>query len=311
MPTPLSPICQKIQNQINSLDQERKSLQAELQEAAPGQKSGLASQIKALNTKITAKKKELADCVKKNPYVPPPDPPKPPKPKCAAEEQAVAKLQSALSKEIQNAVKDLQADLHGASPGQKAAIVAEIKQITADIKKNSATAKKLAAARKAFIACLDINHLLHALDATFKGTATLTTSNSNAKGPFNQGVNIGLHFSVRDHKDISITSFPKVSVTYDVGFPVGEVTTTVTMNSGSGTFNKSTNKITLNLNLAFKHSTSLAGDSTVAITLKTDSALDAAGKITVSGSSKFQGGYLDGDTCSLTVKGTISPRPGK
>jgi hypothetical protein len=309
MPTPLSPICQKIQNQINSLDQERKSLQEELQEAAPGQKSALASQIKALNTKITAKKTELAACVKKNPYVPPPPPPPKPKPKCAAEEQAVAKLQSALAKEIHNAVADLQAELHSAAPGQKPFIVAQIKQITADIKKNSATGKKLAAARKEFTACLDKNGLLHELSATFKGTATLKTSNSKAKGPFNQDVSIGLRFSVRDHKEVSITSFPKISVKYDT--PVGEVTTTVTMNSGSGTFNKSTNKITLDLNLFFHHSTSLAGDSTLVITLKTDSVLDAAGKITVSGSSKFQGGYLDGDTCSLTVKGTISPRPGK
>ncbi len=309
MPTPLSPICQKIQNQINSLDQEKKSLQEELQEAAPGQKSALASQIKALNTKITAKKAELATCVKKNPYVPPPPPPPPPKLKCTAEEQAVAKLQAALSKEIHNAVKDLQEELHSAAPGQKPFIVGQIKQITADITKNSATGKKLTAAKKAFNACLDVEGLLHLLSATFKGTATLTTSNSNAKGPFNKNVNIGLRFSVRDHKDVSITSFPKISVSYDT--PVGEVTTSVTMNSGSGTFNKSTNKITLNLNLAFKHSTALAGDSTLAITLKTDSPLDAAGKITVSGSSKFKDGYLDGDTCTLSVKGTISPRPGK
>lgn len=311
MPTPLSPICQKIQNQINSLDQERKSLQAELQEAAPGQKSSLASQIKALNTKITAKKKELAECVKKNPYVPPPPPPPKPKPKCAAEEEAVAKLQAALTKEIHNAVKDLQEELHSAAPGQKPAIVAEIKKITADIKKNSATGKKLTAAKKAFNACLDKEGLLHALDATFSGKATLTTSNSNAKGPFKQDVNISLHFSVRDHKDVSITNFPKISVTYDTGSIVGTVTTTVTMNSGSGTFNKSTNKITLNLSLAFKHSTSLAGDSTLDIKLNTDSPLDAAGNITVSGSSKFKGGYLDGDTCTLSVKGKISPRPGK
>jgi hypothetical protein len=309
MPTQLSPICQKIQNQINSLDQERKSLQAELQEAAPGQKSALASQIKALNTKITAKKKELADCVKKNPYVPPPPPPPPPKAKCTAEEQAVAKLQAALSKEIHNAVADLQEELHHAAPGEKPFIVGQIKQITADITKNSATGKKLAAAKKAFAKCLTDNGLLPALNATFKGTATLTTSNSNAKGPFNQSVNIGLRFSVRDHKDVSITSFPKISVKYDT--PIGQVTTTVTMNSGSGTFNKSTNKITLNLSLAFKHSTAFAGDSTLAIKLNTDSALDAAGKITVSGSSKFKDGYLDGDTCTLSVKGTISPRPGK
>lgn len=306
MPTPLSPVCQKIQNQINSLRQEQKSLQEELQQAAPGQKSALASQIKKLGTQLTAKNKELQDCIKKNPYVPPP----PPKPlPCSTEEQQIAKLQAALSKEIHNAVADLQEELKTAAPGQKSAIAGQIKQITADIKKNSATAKKLAAARKAFSDCLDKNKLLPELLASFKGKATLTTNNSKAKGPFHKDVNIGLKFRVRDHKEVTITSFPKISVTYDVGFPVGEVTTSVTMETGSGTYSPTTKKITLNLNLFFHHSTSLAGDSTFNVKLTTDSPLDAKGNITVSGSSKFNGGYLDGNTGSLSVKGTISPLP--
>jgi gas vesicle protein len=304
MPTPLSPICQKIQNQLNSLKQEQKSLQDELKEASPGQKSGIASQIKALAPKIAAKTKELQECIKKNPYVPPPEPKANP---CLPLAKEVAKLQSALNKEIHEAVKDLQADLHSASPGQKPAIVAEIKAITADIKKNSATGKKLAAKKKEYNKCIIDNGGQVALSATFTGTATLKTSNSNAKGPFNKNVNIGLFFSVWDRKDISITSFPKISVTYDT--PIGKVTTTVTMNSGSGTFNSAQNRISLDLVLAFHHSTNLAGDSTLTIALNTDSPLTAAGNITVSGSSKFKGGYLDGDTCWLTVKGKISPHP--
>lgn len=309
MATPLSPICQKIQNQIDSLKQEKKSLQAELQDASPGQKSALAKKIKALDPQITAKNTALQACIKKNPYVPPP-PPKGTKP-CASLKKEVATLKAALRKQIHDAVADLQEDLKHASPGQKPAIAKEIKQITADITKNSPTGKKLAAKQKEYDKCVIDSGGALAVNATFTGTATMKTSNSKASGPFNQKISIGLYFSEADTKteprDVEITSFPSIPVTYDT--PIGEVTTTVSKQSGSGSFNPKTNKITLDLGLLFKHSTILAGESTLAITLKTESPLTAKGNITVSGSSKFQGGYLGGDTCWLTVKGTISPHP--
>lgn len=306
MSSQLSPTCQKIENVIKGLEQERKSLQDELQHAAPGEKSSLASQIKALNAQITKKNKELADCVKKNPFIPPPKPKPNP---CKSIAQEVTDLAQALEKEVQAAIADLQKELKSAAPGEKPSIAAQIKVEAAAVRKNSPTAKKLAAKRKEYSACIIKNGGLMALDATFKGTATMTTSNSHAPGPFKQSVNLGLAFSDWDHRDIWITSFPPISVTYDTGTVVGTVTTTVSMNSGAGTFDPTTNTITLKLSLFFHHSTSLAGDSTLDITLSTTSLLDAAGKITVGGGATFKDGYLGGDSCWLTVTGTISPHP--
>jgi hypothetical protein len=37
--------------------------------------------------------------------------------------------------------------------------------------------------------------------------------------------------------------------------------------------------------------------------------LSGSGKIDLIGGAPFKGGYLDGNECSLEVKGTISPLP--
>lgn len=307
MSTQYSPVCQQIANQIAGLQKEKQSISLELQHAAPGEKPFLVSQIKELNGQIASKQKALDECVKKNPYVPPPKPKPNP---CKPIADQIAKLTAALNKEVQAAVANLQKQLQQAAPGEKPALAAEIKQTSAEVRKNSPTAKKIAALQKDYADCLKKNGGLTALDATFKGTATMQTSNSDAPGPFKQNVNIGLHFSDWDRRDISVTSFPPISVTFDVGFPVGEVTTTVSLQGiASGKFDPVANTITLNLSLFFHHSTSLAGDSTLDLVLNTDSPLDAAGKITVSGTSTFKDGYLGGDTCWMTVAGTISPHP--
>lgn len=301
----LSPTCQKIKTQLDSLKGEKKDLQADLQEAAPGGKSALVKQIKALDPKINAKQKELDECVKKHPYTPP----APPKPNpCLNLKKELDKLEAALRKEIQQAVAPLQADLHEAPPGQKSAIVKQIKEAREEVQKNSPTAKKIAAQKKAYNDCLTANGGKLELQATFKGQATLTTSNSDAPGPFKQGVNIGLRFSAWDHRQVSITSFPPITVgPYDT--PVGDVKTTVSFIGGGGTFSPETNSITLTLSLFFHHSTDFAGDSRLDITLNTTSAITASGKIKVQGASEFKDGFLDGDTCWLTVDGTVSPRP--
>src|SRR3954470_5954630 len=58
--------CQGIQTELNNLISERNDLQGQLKMAAPGEKSGLAGQVKALLPKITAKQKELDTCAKTN-----------------------------------------------------------------------------------------------------------------------------------------------------------------------------------------------------------------------------------------------------
>lgn len=309
MPAKLSPKCQSIDAAIKGLENARNNLQAQLQQAAPGEKSMLIQDIKELNKKINIKKKELTQCIIDHPYVPPKKPKPMPK-DCAALKKEIEKLKLALEKQIKLAVASLQAQLHTAAPGEKSEIIQQIKAIKADIKKNSATAKKLAEKIKAYDKCIKDHGGLPALDATFKGLATLSTSNENAKGPFNKKVNIGLRFAEWDHSTFTITNFPAISVTYDTGSPAGTVTTTVSMNGPSGgIFNPISNTISLSLILFFHHSTDWAGDSDLHITLSTSSLLTKEGKVTVSGSAPFEDGFLDEDTCWLTVKGTISPRP--
>ena len=152
----------------------------------------------------------------------------------------------------------------------------------------------------------------HKLDlyATFTGKATLTTNNSDAKGPFIQSISASVLFFKYYHDHFNVTGMPPIVVgPFDT--PIGDNKTTVTLKGGVGSFNPSTGAMTLNLKLHFHHSLALAKDSDLNITLSTASGspLDSAGKITLSGSAKFKDGYLDGNTCTLVIKGTITPRP--
>src|SRR5829696_4777957 len=67
--------CQDIADSIAEMEQERRDLQAELQQAATGQKAFLASQIKALTRRIAAANDQLTDCLQRIPQPPPPPPP--------------------------------------------------------------------------------------------------------------------------------------------------------------------------------------------------------------------------------------------
>ncbi len=295
---PLNPICQAIDNEI-------KGLQEDLQQAGSSEKSAIVNQIKKL-------KKELQQCVKKHPYVPPAKPP-PAKPNpCLMYKKQIDDLYKTRTKEINEAVGPLQDDLKDAGPSQKPAIVRQIMKETAEIKKKYAP--KIADKQKQYNDCIIGNGGKLALDATFKGKATLRTSNENAKGPFTQDITIGLWFGEWfpgwDHREVKITSFPSISVTYDTHSPAGTVTTTVSyIGSNGGVFDLNTNTIGINLSLFFHHSTSLAGDSRLDIALLTTSPLTAGGKITLGGVSHFKEGYLNDDTCWITVSGTISPHP--
>lgn len=66
----LSPQCQSIQDEIDALNQDLELLQAQLQEASPGQKGSIASKIKALDKQIDQKKAQLAACVIQFPSAP-------------------------------------------------------------------------------------------------------------------------------------------------------------------------------------------------------------------------------------------------
>jgi hypothetical protein len=296
--------CQPIATKIAGLKTGQQALQQELQHAAPGEKAALVAQIKEIGAEITKQQKALADCVKLHPYVPPQPPPPNP---CLSLLKELNQLKKKLADDIRKAIAPLQEELQHAAGSEKAAIVAQIKAARAEILKNSPLPKQIAAKQKQYDDCLIAHGGVLALDATFKGTATMQTTNDNAPGPFKQNVNIGIHFGEWDHGVFDVRSFPPISVTYDT--PIGSVTTTVSLKSGSGTFDSKAKTVALNLSLFFHHSTSLAGDSSLDIQLGTTKLLDAAGNITVSGSAPFQGGYLDDDICSLTVDGKITPHP--
>jgi hypothetical protein len=149
---------------------------------------------------------------------------------------------------------------------------------------------------------------LSTLFAHFTGIATMTTSNSDAKGPFKEKVTASINFLKYDRKHVNIYLSTITVGPFDT--PAGSNTTTVT-GEGSGVVNLQTGAMTLTLGLHFHHSHKLAGDSDLTITLSTSSGspLSAAGVVTVNGSGTFKDGKLGDDTCTLTIKGTISPHP--
>jgi uncharacterized phage infection (PIP) family protein YhgE len=298
--------CQPIADKIEGLQSQVASFQKELQTAAPGAKSALISQISKLQQQVAQQEGLLNDCVKKNPYQPPPGPPKNP---CLSINHDLKQLQEQLEQVIQKALAPLQAELQKTPGPAKAGILEQIKNERARIMATNPLVKEIAAKQKDYNDCLLKHGGKLAIDADFKGKATMRTNNEHAKGPFIQNVTIGLRFSAWNNAHIDVTDFPGVSVTYDTHSPAGTVTTTVSMTSGSGTFDEKTRMITFHLELYFEHSTSLAGPSSLNIDLSGSKPMTSDGGIDVSGDSTFKGGYLGGNTCSIEVSGKISPHP--
>jgi len=149
----------------------------------------------------------------------------------------------------------------------------------------------------------------------FKGQAVLTTSNSDAKGPFAHNISIQLLFHKYDHSFCDIVNFPPIIIG---PFPVpgGSNTTTISLKgAASGSCNRTKGVMKLTLPLHFHESNAFAGDSDITFVLSTEtlnpkgSRIDNAGHVTVSATAIFQSGFLGGDTGTLTVTGTLSPRP--
>jgi hypothetical protein len=146
------------------------------------------------------------------------------------------------------------------------------------------------------------------LSAAFVGTATMTTTNKNAPGPFTSDIRLSLSFE-DCRSTLRITEFPAISVTF--GTPIGDNTTTVTLPSGgSGTF--AAGRVEIPVSLRFGNSIPAAGTSFADMTLTTASGGGAAlraGSLTLVGSGRFRGGFLNGSNCRLSVTGTITPAP--
>jgi hypothetical protein len=147
------------------------------------------------------------------------------------------------------------------------------------------------------------------LASTFTGTATMTTTNTNARGPFTSDVRLSLSFE-DCRATLRITEFTPISVTF--GTPLGDNTTTVTMPSGGSGVFASGGRVDIPVSLRFGNTIGAAGTSFADMTLTTGSGGGSAlrdGAITLVGSGRFRGGFLNGSTCNLTVTGTIAPAP--
>lgn len=298
--------CQPIANMIKGLQGDVAAFQKTLQNAAPGEKAFLLSQIAKAEGQIAKEQGLLDDCIKKHPYKPPAPPPKNP---CLGIKKQENDLQNQLELEIDKAIAPLQKELQNAPAPAKAGILHQIETLRAQIKATSPLSKQIAIKEKEYDDCLISHGGLLPMNAKFKGKATMRTDNSHAKGPFKQDITIGLRFGAWDHSYIEITDFPSISVTYDTHSVVGTVTTTVSLTSGSGRYDPKTHSVSINLDLYFEHSTSLAGPSSLKIELTGNKPLASDGSIDVFGGAKFQGGYLGGNEASIDVSGKISPHP--
>jgi hypothetical protein len=151
-----------------------------------------------------------------------------------------------------------------------------------------------------------------ALDATFTGNATITTTYAQAPGPYVESIEIGLNFNDA-RTAINITSFPVIK-TEPFSTPFGTNVTTITkIGGGSGTYNAGA--ISMPLTLRFDHSIDLPlfqEDSTLEVVLSTDppgTPVDTAGAVKLVGAGNFQGGILNGSTGTLIIEGTVAPVP--
>jgi hypothetical protein len=213
-----------------------------------------------------------------------------------------------------DALKDqiimLQDELSVAPSNQKPLLAAKIKKL------NQALAKAQADLKACYI-----EHEEGQLTATLSGTATLTTTEPNASGPFQKPVTIGLFFPI-GREVVAIESVSPI-VTDPFPTDLGMNTTTVTkVASWPGSSNPTYGTLALALRLKFDHSVDAPlyeEDSTLQLTLTTGKSEFGAlhgspinqstGAVKLVGENIFQGGYLGGQKGRITITGTIHPIP--
>jgi uncharacterized surface protein with fasciclin (FAS1) repeats len=145
--------------------------------------------------------------------------------------------------------------------------------------------------------------------ARFNGSAVLTTTNPDARGPY-PGTVENLRVNFTDcRRIIQITDFPPLVSNSETR--VGPNRATMTMFAGgAGTFNPTTGRIEMPITLGLVNTNGLFGNSTLPLRL-TGTMNRTTGEVTLSGTGRFNGGQL-GTTSTdgtVTVTGTFSPRP--
>jgi hypothetical protein len=288
------PECRGLDAEVKGVQADIKGFQEDLHSAAPGEKPWLIQQINKLNSELRIKKKQLEDCIRK--HTTPPTPPKPDP--CQSIQGEIKSLEAERN--------SLAEDLKQAGPSQKSPIVVRIMGINEQIRRETIRYRQ----------CRVAHGGKPTLATVLSGRATITTSNQYARGPFTQTLTVGLLFHQWEHKDYNVTSFPDISIgPYDLPDPLSDNTTTITWVGGAGgRFNPASGEMDMRIGFHVHHSNDLISDSDITFIFQNwpsppGSPMSSAGAVTMFGVSAFQGGRLDGDSCTVTMVGTVSPHP--
>lgn len=205
-------------------------------------------------------------------------------------------------------VQTLQDSLEDAIPSQKPHIIARI----------DAAQAKLGVARA------DLEHCLAGtrLRAVLTASVELQTSNEQARGPFHvDDVAMPMLFEGDPLRLVSVSLPPIQPPPFPV--PLGSNTTTISQSgTGGSTFERDTGRTIISVFLHFHHSIAIAGDSDLSVALTTEEThspgnefhavgprVDASGNVRLVAGGKFEGGFLGGYACLITVRGGIDPSP--
>ncbi|GAB1640576.1 hypothetical protein [Krasilnikovia sp. MM14-A1259] len=199
----------------------------------------------------------------------------------------------------------LQEELKTAAPPAKPHIAAQIKAVKAQIAK----------VQPRYEQCMrDNDAAAPPIQATFTGRVTLTTNDSRMPKPITRDVSIGLSYFGQNRELVNIREWPTITSDPIQAGPFN-LHVTVRLDQSSGSFNRSTGRMSLNLVLTFDEDLAAPADSdsNLAITVGTDQPggvpMDAAGNVTLAGADKFYHGHLNDKQATITVTGAVSPRP--
>jgi hypothetical protein len=241
--------------------------------------------------------------------------------------QQIADSLAAREASYEERINALQELLKGASTSAKTDLLRRIRAIEQQRARDTEIprlTRDLASCRQHFDTTPRRQLAPSTLSAVFRGTATVTTTRSEARGPFTQNLNLGILFS-RDRCTLSITSFTPISFQTNVPL-AGQITITVTQTGGgTGQFFPISGQIVMPLTLFFNYGTILAGNDTATLTLTTGNSISARGTfnltgvalptaggttvqgpVTLVGTTVFQNGFLGGQEGGFTVAGNIA-----
>lgn len=154
------------------------------------------------------------------------------------------------------------------------------------------------------------------LTSAFAGTVNMRIADERTPDSFSQNINLPINFTVC-RTNVRIADFPAIAVTFDTGW-LGQNTTTVThTGGGTGVFNPDNGSMNIPLTLRFQHSLenrlgAFAGPSTLTLNLTTEGSGGQrvrGGEVTLVGSERFIGGFLNNTQSNFTINGRLSPSP--